>query len=166
MGAPLFEAIAAQDVTVQAALRDLNNANARETSFLTEADWAVLVAEAFAAICVADAGALLITFDQNAAYHSLNYRWFQSRHDRFVYVDRIIVAESRRGEGWPVFCTTNCSTGRRPRGMTVSSARSISNRPTRVPMRFTPRWASPRSVARSWSRAANGFGTTKNFCSY
>ena len=99
MGAPLFEAIAAQDETVQASLRDLNNANARETSFLTEADWAALIAEAFAAICVADAGALLITFDQNAAYHSPNYRWFQSRRDRFVYVDRIIVAESRRGEG-------------------------------------------------------------------
>ncbi len=99
MAAPRFEAIAAQGEDVQTALRDLNNANARETSFLTEADWAALIAEAFAAICAADAGALLIIFDQNAAYHSANYRWFQARRDRFVYVDRIVVAESRRGEG-------------------------------------------------------------------
>ncbi|MDD9916266.1 MAG: GNAT family N-acetyltransferase, partial [Rhodospirillaceae bacterium] len=99
MGAPRFEAIAAQDADVQAALRDLNNANARETSFLTDADWAALIAEAFVAFCVADAGALLITFDQNAAYHSANFKWFQARRDRFVYVDRIVVADNRRGEG-------------------------------------------------------------------
>ena len=87
MEAPRFEEIAAHGKESQSALRDLNNANARETSFLTETDWAGLVAEAFAAICVSDAVAFLITFQQNANYHS------------FVYVDRIVVDDSQRGRG-------------------------------------------------------------------
>ena len=33
------------------------------------------------------------------AYDSLNYTWFSARYDRFVYVDRIVVAESGRGGG-------------------------------------------------------------------
>lgn len=98
-GAPRIEAIAAQDARVQAALRDLNNANARETSFLSEGDWDALIGEAFAATCVADAAALLITFDQTADYHSPNFKWFQARRAGFVYVDRIVVADSHRGRG-------------------------------------------------------------------
>ena len=39
MGATRIETIAAQSDAAQAALRDLNNANARETSFLTPEDW-------------------------------------------------------------------------------------------------------------------------------
>ncbi len=99
MDATPIEPIAAQDDAVQAALRDLNNANARETSFLTGGDWQTLVAGAFAATCVPDAAALLITFDQDADYHSLNFKWFQARRPRFVYVDRIVVADRRRGHG-------------------------------------------------------------------
>ena len=99
MEAPRFEEIAAHCEESQSALRDLNNANARETSFLTETDWAGLVAEAFAAICVSDAAAFLITFQQNANYHSPNFKWFQERRNRFVYVDRIVVDDSQRGRG-------------------------------------------------------------------
>lgn len=32
-------------------------------------------------------------------YDSLNYAWFSERYERFVYVDRIVVAESGRGGG-------------------------------------------------------------------
>jgi len=99
MDTPPIEAIAAQDGAAQAALRDLNNANARETSFLTTEDWQALVAGAFAATCVADAAALLITFDQEADYHSPNFKWFQARRSRFVYVDRIVVSDRNRGRG-------------------------------------------------------------------
>lgn len=46
-----------------------------------------------------DAAALLITFDQDAAYHGPNFLWFQARRPRFVYIDRIVVADSHRGRG-------------------------------------------------------------------
>lgn len=99
MDAPPIETIAAQDMAVQAALRDLNNANTRETSFLAEADWRALVTGAFAATCIADGAALLITFDQDADYHSPNFKWFQARRQRFVYVDRIVVSDRYRRRG-------------------------------------------------------------------
>jgi len=60
MEAPRFEEIAAHCEESQSALRDLNNANARETSFLTKTDWAAFVAEAFAAICVSDTTASFV----------------------------------------------------------------------------------------------------------
>ena len=99
MTAPPIEPIAAQNGAAQVALRGLNNANAHETSFLAEDDWLALVANAFVATCVADAAALLITFDQDADYNSPNFKWFQARRPRFVYVDRIVVADSHRGRG-------------------------------------------------------------------
>ncbi len=99
MDAPPIKAIAAQGEPVQAALRDLNNANARETSFLTCEAWRALIAGVFSATCVPDAAALLITFDQDAGYDSPNFKWFQARHPRFVYVDRIVVSGRHRGKG-------------------------------------------------------------------
>ncbi len=49
----------------------------------------------------ADAGkdGFLIAFDENAEYESANFRWFKSRFDRFVYVDRVVVAAHARGRG-------------------------------------------------------------------
>ena len=91
--------IPAQSRTVQEALRALNNANARETSFLTDEDWCALVAVSFAATCTNGAGALLIALDQDAEYRSVNFRWFQARRRRFVYVDRVVVSERFRGRG-------------------------------------------------------------------
>ncbi len=94
-----IEPISRQDKVVQADLLDLNNAHARETSLLTPAEWDSLVREAFSATCVAGPAALLIAFDQDADYHSPNFKWFQGRRPRFVYVDRIIVAGTHRGKG-------------------------------------------------------------------
>ncbi|WP_082765208.1 GNAT family N-acetyltransferase [Phenylobacterium sp. CCH12-B4] len=82
-----------------AALLALNNAHARELSWLTADRLAALVGEAFAARRVGLADALLIAFDQDAAYDSPNFLWFRDRYDRFVYVDRIVVAEAARGRG-------------------------------------------------------------------
>lgn len=36
---------------------------------------------------------------EGADYESTNYAWFQSRHPRFLYVDRIALDESTRGQG-------------------------------------------------------------------
>lgn len=66
----------------------------RLTRLVDEAAWAPGVRDA--------AGALVgfaILLREGADYASPNYRWFQARHARFLYVDRIAIAESARGAG-------------------------------------------------------------------
>jgi predicted GNAT superfamily acetyltransferase len=41
----------------------------------------------------------LIAFDQAAPYGSSNYLWFRERCPSFFYIDRVVVASSRRGAG-------------------------------------------------------------------
>ena len=77
----------------------LNNAHAKELSFAGPERLAHLVREAFLACRIGEADALLIAFDQYADYDSPNFLWFGSRLERFVYVDRIIVAPDCRGQG-------------------------------------------------------------------
>ena len=97
--APPIALISAQSVAVQAEMRALNNVNMQETSFLANDDWRALVAGSFAATCTTGAAALLIALDQDAEYGSVNFKWFQSRRRRFVYVDRVVVSERARGQG-------------------------------------------------------------------
>ena len=40
-----------------------------------------------------------IAFDQDAEYESVNFQWFRRRFARFVYVDRVVVAEAARRRG-------------------------------------------------------------------
>jgi predicted GNAT superfamily acetyltransferase len=88
----------ADDAAV-AALLHLNNAHAVETSELTAERLGWMVRNAFAAWGEAGGGALLLAFDEGAAYDSPNFEWFRARYPRFVYVDRIIVGPERRGLG-------------------------------------------------------------------
>jgi len=49
-----------------------------------------------------DAGevvAFVIALREGAVYASVNYRWFQERYTRFLYVDRVVVSVSRQGRG-------------------------------------------------------------------
>ena len=39
------------------------------------------------------------TFNPGADYRSVNYRWFSERYAEFVYLDRIVIAESHRNRG-------------------------------------------------------------------
>lgn len=41
--------------------------------------------------------AFLIALREGAAYQSVNYRWFSAQLGRFLYIDRIAVAEGFRG---------------------------------------------------------------------
>lgn len=41
----------------------------------------------------------LVAFTESAHHDSSNFHWFQQQLDRFVYIDRIVVAGSRRGSG-------------------------------------------------------------------
>ena len=81
------------------AVRALNNAFAAETSFLNAEDWARLVAQARAAVCVAPADAFLLVLDQDADYMSPNFLWWKERRQRFLYVDRVVVAHKAQGRG-------------------------------------------------------------------
>ncbi|SDO16798.1 GNAT family N-acetyltransferase [Afipia sp. GAS231] len=77
----------------------LNNAHARELSWLEPARLEDLVREALVARRIGELDAFLLAFDQDARYDSPNFLWFRARYPRFVYVDRIVVASSARGRG-------------------------------------------------------------------
>ncbi len=79
------------------ALNALNNAFAQETSFLEAADWGRLTGMARFAFATPDA--FIIAFDQDADYDSPNFLWFRDRYERFVYIDRVVVAASAHGQG-------------------------------------------------------------------
>ncbi len=81
------------------ALLALNNAHATELSPLDANGLDRLLATAAYARGVAPADALLIAFDQDADYASPNFLWWKVRRDRFIYVDRLVVAPHARGQG-------------------------------------------------------------------
>lgn len=94
-----IEEIAGQNAATQTQLLALNNRHANETSHLTPDKWRELVAAAFVATCLPEAGALLLAFDERAAHDSANFNWFAARLTRFVYVDRIVVDPNSHGRG-------------------------------------------------------------------
>ncbi len=83
----------------RASVLALNNLNAVETSELEDAQLAHLIEQSFAATAIGKTDAFLIALDDTADYDSPNFDWFRRRYDRFVYVDRIVVAEQARGRG-------------------------------------------------------------------
>ena len=87
------------DARDEPAVLALNNAHAAELSWLEPERLFFLLGQAFHARRIGDLDAFLLTFDQHADYHSPNFLWFRERYDRFVYVDRIVVAEHARGRG-------------------------------------------------------------------
>src|ERR1700728_5173814 len=79
---------------------DLNNAHAVETSSLDLAAAERLLGMCFYAKYVSPGmRAFLLALDQDAAYDNQNFHWFRRRFERFVYIDRIIVAQDARGQG-------------------------------------------------------------------
>lgn len=88
--------IAAPDLP---AILALNNAHARELSWLDLPGLEHLLAQAFHARQAGSADAFLIAFDETARYDSPNFLWFRARYPRFVYVDRVVVAGHARGRG-------------------------------------------------------------------
>lgn len=41
--------------------------------------------------------AFLLVLGPGADYDSVNYQWFAKRHDRFLYIDRVVVSAARQG---------------------------------------------------------------------
>ena len=82
------------------ALLALNNANARALSWLDPERLAALAGQAFLALRIVNGDGFLLAFDQDADYDSPNFLWFRGRYERFVYIDRVVVATPARGRGY------------------------------------------------------------------
>lgn len=82
-----------------ARLLALNNAHAEQTSLLDPTRLQQMIAGAFQVAMIGEIECFLIAFDQDAGYDSPNFLWLRARHDRFVYVDRIVTAPEARGRG-------------------------------------------------------------------
>lgn len=91
-----IEAVSPAD---EAAILALNNEHAAELSWLEPERLTYLLGQAFHTRRIGSLEAFLMAFDQDAAYDSPNYLWFRSRYPRFVYVDRVVVANTARGRG-------------------------------------------------------------------
>ena len=86
------------DASIHRAL-DLNNRHATEFSLLTLDGLKQLAALArHAKWCPGETG-FLIALDERADYPNPNFDWFRTRYAQFVYVDRVVVDEARRGQG-------------------------------------------------------------------
>jgi len=83
----------------QALLR-VNNASARETSFLSSEKFDQMIASALVATFIASQAAFLLAFEQTDDYDGGHFRWFRGRFDKFLYIDRVVVAESCRRQGY------------------------------------------------------------------
>lgn len=87
----------------RAAVMALNEANVPEVGPMDEAKLDLLLAEAVSTTVAESEGTVIgfmILLGPGGRYASPNYRWFVERYERFLYVDRIAVAEEARGQGW------------------------------------------------------------------
>ena len=96
---PLTASELRADRALAAALLDLNNAHATELSWLSSETLNHLLGMAWRTWRIGRADGLMIALDETADYDNPNHRWFRARYDRFVYVDRIVVAQHARGKG-------------------------------------------------------------------
>jgi uncharacterized protein len=81
------------------ALLALSNAQEREIGVFSRTAFAELVGLSFRTRMTQTRDAFLIALGEKAPEVAPNYRWFAARYDRFVYVDRVVVAESARRKG-------------------------------------------------------------------
>ena len=77
----------------------LNEAHAVELSSMSAAAFADHLARARLVRCATPEAGFLIACDQDSDYHSPNFLWFRARHQRFLYIDRVVVAPAARGRG-------------------------------------------------------------------
>ncbi len=80
----------------------LNEASARELSVLDELRLAAILPFTHISLAAESAGELVafaLAMAPGTAYDSPNYRWFSDRFERFLYLDRIAVADGQRRRG-------------------------------------------------------------------
>jgi predicted GNAT superfamily acetyltransferase len=81
------------------ALLLVGNASARETSRLSSHRLDQLIGWASVALFVPPAKAFVLAFAQSDAYDGGHFLWFRSRLDKFLYIDRVVVAGEHRRRG-------------------------------------------------------------------
>jgi hypothetical protein len=84
------------------AIVDLNQAALEGVGPLDYESAALLVKESDQALALDDRGRLggfVITLPSGATYDSTRYEWFEDRLEEYVYLDRIVVAETHRRRG-------------------------------------------------------------------
>lgn len=84
----------------RSAVLALNNQHAVELSWLEPRQLDHLLRQAFHARRIVEVDAFLLAMDQHADYDSPNCQWFLQRYQRFVYIDRVVVAAAARGRGY------------------------------------------------------------------
>ena len=77
----------------------LSNAHEKEIGRFTKEAFAELVALSFHTRTTNERDAFLIALSERAPEDAPNWRWFAARFARFVYIDRIVVAEGSRNRG-------------------------------------------------------------------
>lgn len=80
----------------------INQANVPEVGDATLEHLGWLIGESALALVAESDGSVvgyLVALRPGSTYTSPNYTWFAARYDDFLYVDRIAVAEDRRGQG-------------------------------------------------------------------
>jgi predicted GNAT superfamily acetyltransferase len=77
----------------------VNNASAQETSLLSQDRFDRLIAAARVATFIPPNAAFLLAFEQDDDYDGGHFLWFRSRLDRFLYIDRVVVAQEHRRRG-------------------------------------------------------------------
>jgi len=82
------------------ALLRVNNASARETSLLSPEKFDQMIASARVATFIGPQAAFLLAFEQIDDYDCSHFHWFRGRFDKFLYIDRVVVAEDFRCHGY------------------------------------------------------------------
>jgi len=77
----------------------LSNAHEREIGVTSKVAFQDLVAMSFRARMTASRDAFYISLAEKAPPVAPNHRWFAERFNRFVYIDRMVVAERSRRTG-------------------------------------------------------------------
>lgn len=100
----------------------LNAAHEVETGPLDAAALAAHLARAaHAAVAEPEAG-FLLAFAPGAGLASPNFRWFAARMERFLYIDRIVVAAAARGRGLATALYADAAAAARRLGMAALAA--------------------------------------------
>jgi predicted GNAT superfamily acetyltransferase len=81
------------------AILALNNAHEREIGLIDATGLVRLLSLAAHARVIGAAGAFLIALDHDSPPQGPNHAWFLARHSRFLYIDRVCVAQHARKRG-------------------------------------------------------------------
>ena len=99
------------DTSAREALLHVNNASARETSLMTGEKFDRMISSALVGTFIAPGAAFLLPFGQSDDYDGGHFLWFRDRFEKFIYVDRVVVAAPYRRHGWDACSMRICSGG-------------------------------------------------------